>query len=181
MHGHTKIKFRRTVFVEIGCSRWIVSSAVTFAAAVLWFSKRILFNIRRPFSFSCGFWPPFISADDVFPLYVHAFINVATAALDTSYKVAVLFTDAAAKRAPTMCPLWKSDKSPILQYFHTQLLLITICNALALSLRSVKKQTNEERCSHLIFFQCSQRSFIPTLFRVPLFCPSPVIINTPTF
>jgi hypothetical protein len=32
--------------------------------------------------------------------------------------VVVLIKDAAAKRAPTMCPLWKSDKSPILQYFH---------------------------------------------------------------
>jgi hypothetical protein len=33
--------------------------------------------------------------------------------------MAVLVTDAAAKRAPTICSLWKSKKSPILQYFNT--------------------------------------------------------------
>jgi len=27
--------------------------------------------------------------------------------------LAVLVTDAPAKRVPTVCPLWKSDKSPI--------------------------------------------------------------------
>jgi hypothetical protein len=31
----------------------------------------------------------------------------------------VLVTDAPAKCAPTICPLWKSEKSPILQYSHT--------------------------------------------------------------
>jgi hypothetical protein len=30
--------------------------------------------------------------------------------------VAVLITDATAKHAPTICPVPKSDKSPILQY-----------------------------------------------------------------
>jgi len=33
--------------------------------------------------------------------------------------LAVLVTDAPAKRSTTVCPLSKSDKSPILQYFHS--------------------------------------------------------------
>jgi hypothetical protein len=32
--------------------------------------------------------------------------------------VVVLVRDAPAKRAPKICPLWKSDKSPIFRYFH---------------------------------------------------------------
>ena len=35
---------RRTVFVETWSSRWILSSAVTFAAVVVWFSDTILLN-----------------------------------------------------------------------------------------------------------------------------------------
>jgi hypothetical protein len=31
----------------------------------------------------------------------------------------VLVTDAPAKRAPSICPLWKSEMSPILQYLLT--------------------------------------------------------------
>jgi hypothetical protein len=33
--------------------------------------------------------------------------------------VAVSVTDAPAKRAPTMCPLSKSNKSPTFRFFHT--------------------------------------------------------------
>jgi hypothetical protein len=33
--------------------------------------------------------------------------------------MAVFFTDAPAKRAPTICPLSKSDRSPIFRFFHT--------------------------------------------------------------
>jgi len=41
----------------------------------------------------------------------------------------------------------KSEKSPILQYFHTQLILDIISNALTLELHSVNKQKNNERYS----------------------------------
>ena len=44
--------------------------------------------------------------------------NLETAALVTPNKVAGLVADVPAKCAPTICPLWKYDKSPILQYFH---------------------------------------------------------------
>jgi len=49
---------------------------------------------------------------------MYAIITLETAALDTPNKVAVLVRDAPAKHAPTICPLWKSDKSRTLQYFH---------------------------------------------------------------
>ena len=42
--------FRRTVFVEIGSSRWIMSFAVTFAAGVLWLLDAVLFNVQRSLS-----------------------------------------------------------------------------------------------------------------------------------
>jgi len=41
------------------------------------------------FSLSFGFRPSFLSADDVVPWFVHAFVTFETAALDTPYKVAV--------------------------------------------------------------------------------------------
>jgi hypothetical protein len=51
--------------------------------------------------------------------FVHADITLKTVTLDTPNNVAVFVTDAPAKRAPTICPLSKSDKSPISQFFHT--------------------------------------------------------------
>jgi hypothetical protein len=50
---------------------------------------------------------------------LYAVITLDTAALDKANKVAVLVTDATAKRSPTVYPLCKSDKFPISKYFHT--------------------------------------------------------------
>jgi hypothetical protein len=51
--------------------------------------------------------------------HVHAAdITLETVALDAHNNVAVFVTDAPAKRAPTIS-LSKSDKSPILGFFHT--------------------------------------------------------------
>jgi len=44
----------QTVFVETVSSWWILSSAVTFAAVVLWFLDTILFNIWQSLSISFG-------------------------------------------------------------------------------------------------------------------------------
>ena len=57
------------------------SSAVTFAAAVLWFLDTILFSVWRFLSISFGFRPLFFSVDDV--------ITLGTAVLDTPNEVAV--------------------------------------------------------------------------------------------
>ena len=59
-------------------SRWIMSSAVTFAAVVLWFSNTILFIVL---SRSFGFQPLFLLADDVFPWFLCAIITLETVAL----------------------------------------------------------------------------------------------------
>ena len=80
---------RRTVCEETESSRWILSFAVTFAAAVLWFLDIILFNVRRFLSFSFGFRPLFVSADDGFPWSVYVVMTLGTAALDTPNEVAV--------------------------------------------------------------------------------------------
>jgi hypothetical protein len=48
-----------------------------------------------------------------------AVITLGTAALDTPIEVAVLIRDAPSKRARTVCPFCKSEKSPILQCFDT--------------------------------------------------------------
>ena len=97
-------------------SRWLWSSAVTFAAVLLWFIDTILFNVRRSLPLSFDFRPLFLSA--VFPWFVYV-ITLETAALDTLHVVSLLVTDAPAKHTPTICPLWKSEKSSILQYFQT--------------------------------------------------------------
>jgi len=66
---------RMTVFVGTESSRWILSSAVTFAAAVLWFSDTVLFNVWRSLSHSFGFRPLFLLADDVRQWSVYVIIN----------------------------------------------------------------------------------------------------------
>jgi len=87
--------------------RWIMSSAVIFATVVLWFLDTILFSVRRSLSLSFGFWSLFLVAD-VIPWFVYAVITLETVALNTPNKVAILVTDAPAKCAPTICPLWKN-------------------------------------------------------------------------
>ena len=56
----------QTVFVEQS-SRWMSSSAVTFAAVLLWFIDTILFSVRWSLSLNFGFWSLFLLADDVLP------------------------------------------------------------------------------------------------------------------
>ena len=68
-----------------------------------------LFNICQSLSLSFVFQPLSLLADDVFPWFMHAIITLQTVDL---YRCSSMFT------APTICPLWKSDKSPILLYFH---------------------------------------------------------------
>ena len=77
----------------------------------------IPFNVWRPLPMSFGIQPLLLLVDDVFPWFLYAVMTLKTAALHTANEVAVWF-DAPAKRAPKMCPLWKSEKTPILQYFH---------------------------------------------------------------
>jgi hypothetical protein len=60
-----------------------------------------------------------IFADGVFPGLVYADITFKTVALDTLSNVAVFITGAPAKWAPTTYSFFKSDKSLVLQFFHT--------------------------------------------------------------
>jgi len=46
----------------------------------------ILFNVRRSLTLGCGFRPPFLLVDDVFPRFVYALIALETAGLDTPIK-----------------------------------------------------------------------------------------------
>jgi len=57
------------VFVETA-SRWIIISAVTFAAVLVWFIDTILFNVWQSISLSLGFWPLFLLADHALPWFV---------------------------------------------------------------------------------------------------------------
>jgi hypothetical protein len=67
--------------VETGSSKWILSSAVTFDAVVLWFLDTVLFNVWWSFSLGFGFQTLFLSADDVYPWFVYAFVTLETASL----------------------------------------------------------------------------------------------------
>ena len=111
--------FVKLLFLWKQSSRWILSSAVTFTAVLLWFTDTVLFNVWQSLSLSFGFWPLFLLADYVLPWFVYVFITLENVALNIPNKVAVLVTDAPAKCAPTICPLWISDKSHISHYFHT--------------------------------------------------------------
>jgi hypothetical protein len=80
-------------------------------------------NPLQSLSLPFGFWPQFLLADDVFPLFAYAFMTLETAALDTPNKVGVLVTDAPANRTPI------------------------ICKALTPALHSVNRQKCNERCN----------------------------------
>ena len=69
--------------------RWILNSAVTFAAAVLWSFLDTLLNVRRSLSLSFGFRPQLLLAGDVFLWSVCVVITLGTAALDTPNEVAI--------------------------------------------------------------------------------------------
>jgi hypothetical protein len=58
-----------------------------------------------------------VSVIVVFLWFMYADVSLETLALDTSYNVVVFVTDAPAKRASAICPLSKSDKSPIFRFF----------------------------------------------------------------
>ena len=79
------------ILMETGSSRWIMSSALTFAAVILWFLDTILFNIQQSLSPSFGFQPLFLLADDALPWFVYAVKTLEPAALDIPNKVAILF------------------------------------------------------------------------------------------
>ena len=113
------VKLSSDRFCGNGSSWWFLSSAVNSAAVVILFLGTILFNVWWYLSLSFDFQPLFILADDVFPWFLHSVITLEIASLDTLNKVANLVTDTPPKCTPTICPPWKSDKSPILQYFHT--------------------------------------------------------------
>jgi hypothetical protein len=82
--------------------------------------------VRRSFSVSFDFLPLFLFADVVSPLFVYADITLETVALDTSNHLAEFVTDGPAKREPTIYPLSKLVKAPLLHW----LCLNTITNAL---------------------------------------------------
>jgi hypothetical protein len=97
------------VFVETGSSKWMLSSAATIAAVVLWLLDAILFNVRWSLSLSFGFQPLFLLADDIFPWFMYSVITLETAALDTPNKMAILVTCSSQMRTnnPFSCKPWK--------------------------------------------------------------------------
>jgi hypothetical protein len=76
--------------------------------------------------------------------------------------VVAFVTDIPAKRAPTICPLSKSDMSPIFWFFSHGLSHNTITNALTRELQSVNKWKNIQ-CCQVKFFQCSQHKFYSSI------------------
>ena len=127
-------------------------------------------------SLSFGFWPLFLLADDVLPWCVYVVTTLDTVALDTHNKVAILVTDATAKWPPTFCLLWKSDKSPILQYFHTNL-QNTICNALTLALHITNKRITKDT-TNVLSVQPTQTVLFVHCLVFSIVCPYPVGINS---
>jgi hypothetical protein len=146
---------RWTVFVKTESSRWILCSAVTLVAGSFmifrhsplqctaipfteyWFSTTIPLSWRR------------------LPMTCVCCNNLANGCSGLPNIMAVSVTSAPAKRAPTVYPLWKSDKPAFVQCFLTNCLLNTIRSALKLALYDANKQKNKERCSQLLVFHCS--------------------------
>jgi hypothetical protein len=150
---------RQTVFVERWSSRWMFSFAVTCTAVAPRVLETILLSVRQSLSFSVHFHLLLLFTDVVFPWFVYANITLETVAVNTPNNMAVIVTNAPAKRAPVICYLSNSGKCPIIRVFHTdchrtQSLKCTDTGTTAC------KQTEEdiEYCKQK-FFQCSQHKF----------------------
>jgi hypothetical protein len=143
---------RRTVFVEAG-SRWIFSSAAVY----LGFFETILFTVWRSLSVNVDFRPQFLFADVVFPWFVYSYITSETVAVNTPNYVAVLITDAPAKRAPMIGPLSKSDKSPIFIYFPTD------CHSTQPQCTYTSTTECKQTEEHWMFFRCSEHNFYSSI------------------
>jgi hypothetical protein len=61
---------RRNVFCGNRVFKMNIEFCCHLCCSSLWFSE----NVRQPLSLSFGFWPLFLSADDVFPWLVYAII-----------------------------------------------------------------------------------------------------------
>ena len=131
----------RTVLVEKGLQELILSTAVSFGAAFLWFLYSMLFDLRRFLSLSFGFRPLFLLADDAFPWFMYAIITLANAALDRSNEMPVCFLmfQLNSTNRLSCLKIWRFFDFAVLS---REFLLNAICNALKLTLYSVNKQKN---------------------------------------
>ena len=105
-------RYRRTVFVHTGSVRCVFTSAVVFR-----FRATILANVLTSLSDNFRFPLQLLLLDVVRPSSLYAHITLDTVARETSQSVAVWDTEAPARRAPTICPLLKSDMSPIIPLY----------------------------------------------------------------
>jgi hypothetical protein len=153
-------------------SRWMFSSVT--CAAVLWFFKTILPNVRWSLSVNVDFRPLFLIADVVFLRFVYANITLETVVRDTPNIVAVL----------SRCFSWMHtndlSSSKIGQVSHFlirlhRLSLSTIMNALRRALQTINKRKNIQ-CYQQKLFQCSQHTNF-----VPQFLSVSVILFTPLY
>lgn len=118
-------RYRRTVFVHTGSVRCVFTSAVIADAVVFRFRATILVNVLTSLSDNFRFPLQLLLLEVVRPSCSYAHITLDTVARETSQSVAVLDTDAPARRAPTICPLLKSDMSPIIPLYSYDLTFIS--------------------------------------------------------
>jgi len=78
----------------------------------------------------------------------------------TTNKVVALVTDAPAKRAPSICPLWKSDTSLVYEVLQQHNVQSNDTGT------TQHKQTKERRKVQLMFIEHRQQSFISILYSV---------------
>jgi hypothetical protein len=147
---------------------------VICTAVVVWFFETILPIVRRSLSINVDFRPLFLFADVVFPWFMYADITLETVALDTCNNVSGFVRDAPAKHAPTICPLSKSDNSPISRFFHMN---YHLKQSLMHLHEHYRVQTNGKTFSvaNWIYFNVANTNSTPQFFSVS------IILSTPVF
>jgi hypothetical protein len=140
-------------FVETATSRWIMSSAVSFAAVVLWFLDTILFNVRLSLSLNICFQPLFRLADDIFPWFVYVVITLETAALDTPWP---FWLQMLQLNAHQWSVLFENLKS--LPFCSTSIRTVAEHNLKFIDTGTTQRKHTKEswKILSLMFFQCSQ-------------------------
>jgi hypothetical protein len=169
----------RTVFVEIGCSRWIhiqFCYSVTRAAVIMWFFETALLNVLRSLSVNFDFHSLFLFAAVIFPWFVYAGITLETVALDTPDIVTDFFGWCSSyTRTNDLFP-FKIGQIYYFPVLSRGLLLSTITNALAQALHIGNKWKRNIQFCQLKYFQCSHHKqilflnfLVFPLFRPPLY------------
>lgn len=153
--------------------KWVLISKVICGNVVLCFRATLLFNTCLSSSVNFDFRPQFGFAKYTFSRFVYAAITLDTVVLETRTRLAVLDTDAPARRAPIITYIFSSEEN-ITTLCWEQNFLITATPANTQLISSLQLPLNSRLCdTWLGFIVRSKYIFeigVPIIFSYTCMC-----------